>query len=275
MPTKKISIVIPCFNEGKIVKEMLKKTNQVLTSKFGNSYEIIVVNDGSTDNTFEYLHDFQKKNHHIKIISYKKNKGKGFAIKKGVAESKGNVIGFIDSDLDIPPQLIISYYKKLKKEKTDIIIGSKWHKKSISCRSLKRKCLSRLSCKIIEILFQLKNIDTQVGLKIFKKEVAQKIISKVKTRGFAFDIEFLVLARKKGFNFLSAPVFINQKEKKQKSNIKTINIIQTFIDTMKFHRKMQNHISAHSFCFGTLRSFLLATFFIPTEFVIETLVETA
>lgn len=273
MPSKKISIIVPCFNEGEIVQAMLERSQEILASKFGKSYEIIVVNDGSTDNTFEYLHKVQKNNDHIKIISYKKNKGKGHAIKVGVAEATGNVVGFIDSDLDIPPQLINVYYDKLKETKTDIVIGSKWHKKSIACRSLKHQILSRVFNKITEVLFQLKGIDTQVGLKLFRKEVAQNVLSKVKTRGFAFDIEFLVLARKKGFKIFSAPVFINQKGKNQISNIKMRNLIRTFLDIMKLHRKMKNKISSHSLIFRSLRTFLVTLLFIPMEFIFETLVD--
>ena len=125
---------------------------------------------------------------------------------------------------------------------------------------------------MIEILFQLKNIDSQVGLKIFKKEVAQNIMSRVKTNSFAFDIEFLVLAKKENYKIESAPVKIKQIDTNF-SNIGTQSIIKTFLDTMKLHHKLKKHIKHESTSFKLIRLTLLATLFIPLEYLFETISE--
>lgn len=265
------SIVMPCFNEGVAAKNMLEETYGVLVQQLKVPFEIIIVNDGSTDDTLEYLQEAEANIPAVRVISYTQNKGKGFAVKKGVNAALGEVVGFIDADLEIPPLLLVSYYNKLIQDNLDIVVGSKWHPKSIANRSWKRKALSRLSNKMIEVLFQLKGIDTQVGLKVFKKEVAVQALSKIKTNGFAFDIEFLVQARKKGFSISSAPIYIQQHG--NASNVRATSVVKTFLDTMKLHHQMKKHVQPHSKGFQFVRMFLLATLLIPLEFIFETLVE--
>lgn len=268
----KLSVVLPCFNEGDIVEAMLSKTSQILNEKFKkDQYQIIAVNDGSTDETFNYLKKAQKNIPQLEIISYEKNQGKGYAVKKGVEESQGDIIAFIDSDMEIPPQLLIAYYEKLTSEKKDIVIGSKKHKKSITQRNIFRNYLSGLSNKMVEVLFQLKGIDTQVGLKMFRKNVALHAMKKVKTNGFAFDIEFLVLARKEGFKISTAPVYIDQKQ--TRSHVGGTSILKAFLDTMRLHRRMKKSVRSHSVYFGAMRFTLLTLLFLPLEFIIKTIAE--
>lgn len=268
----KLSVILPCYNEGAIVETMIQKTDHILQSRFKKGeYQIIAVNDGSTDNTLHHLEETNKKIPQLKIISYKQNHGKGHAVKTGVEKADGDVIAFIDSDMEIPPQLLIAYYEKLTREGKDIVIGSKRHQKSIAQRNIFRNFLSGLSNKMVEVLFQLKGIDTQVGLKIFRKSVAQNAMKKVKTNGFAFDIEFLVLARKAGFQVSTAPVYIDQRQ--AKSHVGGTSILKAFLDTMRLHRRMQKSVRNHSMFFGALRFALLAVLFLPLEFVIKTIAE--
>jgi len=93
---KRVSLVIPIYNEEQLIKKTLIKLHDFI-KKDDLKWEILLVNDGSTDNTLEILKNFNKK--FFKIISYKKNQGKGFAIKKGMIYASGDYICFIDSDL--------------------------------------------------------------------------------------------------------------------------------------------------------------------------------
>ena len=101
----KLSVIIPTFNEENNASRMLKNLTEKL-DKANLKYEIILVNDGSTDNTFSVLKQLKDSYSNIKIISYDENKGKGYAVRSGVLESKGKIVMYIDGDLDIFPDII-------------------------------------------------------------------------------------------------------------------------------------------------------------------------
>ena len=119
---KKLSIIIAVFNEEKTIIEILKKIKETKKNKF--EYEIIVVNDGSTDNTYQLL--IQNKNLYSKIINFKKNSGKGFAIKEGLKISSGKYIIFQDADLEYDPNDFNYFCDLYNKMDPDLIIGSRF-----------------------------------------------------------------------------------------------------------------------------------------------------
>ncbi len=189
---EKISIVIPVYNEEKRIGKTLERCLEYLKSKKYN-FEIIVVNDGSTDNTEEVVRKFKN----IKIISYKPNHGKGYAVKKGMLSAKMDYVLFSDADLSTP----IEELEKLMKYKRyyDIIIASRTLKES-KAKSLKsRKFLGRIFSFLVKLLALREVSDTQCGFKLFKKEAARKIFKKQTINGWSFDVEILFIAKKVGY----------------------------------------------------------------------------
>ncbi len=206
-----LSVVIPAYNEGHhIYNNLLRVHNQLEESRC--EHEIIVVNDGSRDSTAEEAKKALEEVDVIKLVSYSKNMGKGYAIIEGIKNSSQELVTFLDGDLDIPPGQIKLLIDKLYETGADVVIQSKRHKKSIiEGYTFKRKFLSLSYNLIVRMLFNLPVSDTQVGLKLYRREVIDKILPKLLVKRYAADLEQLVLIRKYGYKIAECPVHIRYK----------------------------------------------------------------
>ncbi len=204
-----ISVVIPAYNEEKRIKPTLEKIGEYL-SKNSKNYEIIVVNDGSKDNTNKVV--LSLKNKKIRLINNEKNRGKGYSVKRGVLASKYPLVLFSDSDLATP----IEEIEKLKKhlENNEVVIASRNLKESdIRIKQpIHRKLMGKLFSLLVRLVAVRGFKDTQCGFKLFKKEAAQKIFSLQTFERFSFDVEILFIAKKLKYKIKEVPVvWIDQK----------------------------------------------------------------
>lgn len=204
-----ISVIMPMYNAENI-ESNLKEVSSSL-AMINPNYEIIVVNDGSTNNCFAEARRFAKNNQRIKIASYEKNKGKGNAIKYGFNFVKGNYVTFLDCGGDLDTKQIKNFMSVMQKENADIVIGSKKHPQSKVHYPLMRRIMSGIYRRVNKILFGLDVNDTQVGLKLFKKKVLEEVMPKIAIKRFAFDLELLVIANKLGFKIVEAPITLRYK----------------------------------------------------------------
>lgn len=205
----KISLIMPAYNEEKNIGRAIMRVREIL-DKCNYDYEIIIVDDGSKDRTKEIAYYYAKKDSRIKVVSYPKNMGKGYALKRGFKVSTGDVIVFMDSDMEIEPSLIPLYIEALRK--ADIAIGSKWHPKSEVNTILIRKFLSKAFNLLVRILVGIKVTDTQVGLKAFKRDVLEKLMKVQFVKRYTFDVELLAIASYLGLRIIELPVAINLKK---------------------------------------------------------------
>ena len=215
---------MPAFNEGEFIEESLKR----LDSSFSNGYlnhEIIVVDDGSEDNTRSKASKYAKRNGHVKIIAYNHNLGKGFAVKTGFLRTVGDDIVFLDSDLDIDVKQVSRYIQALRFG--DIVIGSKYHPESVVKTSFLRRFLSRGFSALTKLLTGVKIKDTQVGIKAIRRDVFDGIFKQLSVKRYAFDVELLVLAKVYSLNVIELPVKLKINNK---LNIK--DIWHMFIDLL-------------------------------------------
>lgn len=204
---KSLSLVVPAYKQEKTIVQDLKNLGKILLA-LPMEYEIIVVVDGFLDKTYEILKKSKIK--HLKLLGYEKNMGKGFAIKYGVENAKGSVIGFIDAGMDLDPSEIALMLNIMDWNKADIVLGSKLHPDSKVDYPLDRKILSWGYRKLTQVLFGFRVKDTQVGLKIFRRQVAKEVFSKIVVKRFAFDIEVLAVAQRKGYTKIyEAPIMLN------------------------------------------------------------------
>lgn len=190
---KKISIIIPAYNEEQRLKNTVLSINNYFNDQ---NFEIIIINDGSSDNTLKLINDLQNTLINLKFVSYQINQGKGHAVKKGIEKARGEYILFLDADNSTP---IEEFQKLLKEIKNgfDIAIGSRYLPDSnIKIKqSFLRITISRIGNLLIRLLL-VKNIkDTQCGFKLFKNQVAKKIFSKQTIERWGFDIEILAIAQ--------------------------------------------------------------------------------
>lgn len=200
-----LSVVLPTFNEAHIIERTLDRVDSTV-QQTGLGYEIIVVDDGSKDNTRGKVVNYSNKNGHVKIVSYYKNSGKGHAIKTGFQHASGDIVVFIDSDLDIDPKQIICYSKALKDN--DIAIASKWHPQSSVKIPLVRRLLSHAFNILVRLLTGVRLRDTQTGLKAVRKKALEKVFSRLAVKRYAYDVELLAVANLYGLKVVEMPVNI-------------------------------------------------------------------
>ncbi len=214
----KLSVIMPMYNPKEIVRNLKEAT--IALEKITSSYEIILVNDGSTNNCFEEAKKF--KNKKVKVVGYEKNQGKGYAIKYGFKFVKGDYVAFVDSGRDLNPKQLKDFMAVMEKTKTDIVIGSKKHPLSKVHYPLMRRIMSAIYRNFNYLVFNLNVKDTQVGLKLFKRKVLNEVMPRIAIKRFAFDLELLVIANKRGFKITEAPIVLNYKFQS------TINITAVF-----------------------------------------------
>lgn len=225
------SLVVPAYKEGQHIYANLEVMKKAL-DELNLEYEIIPVNDGSPDNTGDELIRAASAYDVIHPVSYEVNRGKGGAIKAGIEAAKGDIIGFLDADLDISPNHFLTYVPEMINNNWDIVIGSKMHKESKLEYPLARKLFSTGYYIMLKILFGLKCKDTQTGIKIYKADLIKEIAPKLKTKGFAFDIEILAIASRKKAKLKEMPVEVVFQRGESFGRIKIKDILKMFTDTV-------------------------------------------
>ncbi|MCR4703573.1 MAG: glycosyltransferase family 2 protein [Saccharofermentans sp.] len=227
-----LSIVVPAYNEGEHIYDNLMTIDKALKA-FCSDYEIIAVNDGSKDNTGAEIKRASQDNPNIRDLGYDTNRGKGGAVTHGAVNSRGDIVGFIDADLDLSPDLIRGYYEEMNKTGADIVIGSKMHKDSKLEYPFMRKFVSFGYFVMLKILFGLKCHDTQTGLKLYKGSLIREIAPLRRINGYAFDIELLALGNKRKARLIEMPVELNYSRSESFGRIKFKDVWKMFTDTWK------------------------------------------
>lgn len=228
---RKISIIIPAYNEESRISLMLEQIKLILKNALLD-YEVLVINDGSIDETDRIVREIEKLDSHVRLVSYKKNVGKGHAVKLGVLKSEGDVILFLDGDLNISPNEITSYSKEI--EGYDLAIASKAHPESVVRASAYRRFLSNGYNNLLHIVLGIKIKDTQSGLKIGDADILKKIFEIMLIRGYAFDVELLTIATMLNLKIKELPIRVTLD-----SSFEVWEIIRMFIDTLKISYRLR------------------------------------
>lgn len=227
----KVSIIMPAYNEGKKICENLLKTVEILKS-FISNFEIIMVNDGSDDNTLEQAIKAAKSCPNIRIINSEENHGKGNALRLGVQKAAGKYIAFLDADLDLHPSQLNKFFSLMKDKNADVVIGSKLHPDSETAYPKVRKIISFGYYMFLRILFRLKVRDTQTGMKLFKADVIKPVMNIILVKRFAYDIEVLSIINNKKQKIIEAPIKLEYTRENSWGRIKIKDIWCVLIDTL-------------------------------------------
>jgi dolichol-phosphate mannosyltransferase len=231
-----LSVIIPVFNQQKKITYSIKKIKQAVELWFSN-YELIVVNDGSTDNTLTFLKGIALTDEHIHILSYTPNRGKGYAVRQGVLHSQGDVVMFLDGDLDIAPDSIKDYVESLST--ADLVIASKRHPQSSVTIPRSRALLSRAFNLLIRLATGIPQKDTQAGFKVGRGEIMRTIFRSASINRYAFDVELFTIASILHLKVHEMPVVMKID---RRFNIK--EIVKMFVDVARISYK---HRIAHQY----------------------------
>jgi dolichyl-phosphate beta-glucosyltransferase len=200
------SIVIPAYNEGERLGATLEQVLAYVRQQ-GWDAEVIVVNDGSRDNTAGIVRGFAESNPIVRLVENPGNRGKGYSVRNGILNSRGDIVVFSDADLSAP----IEEMPKLLQALTagaDIAIGSRWLRAELQTQrqSLHRQVFGRIFNLLLRMILGLQFKDTQCGFKAFTRRAAQTILPLQRIERWGFDPEILFLARKFGFRVEEVPV---------------------------------------------------------------------
>ena len=196
-----LSIIIPCYNEGKNVKPRIEEVKRYLSDK-NIGAEIICVSDGSADDTFSILQSISG----IISVGYDKNRGKGGAVKCGIERAQGDYCLFMDADLTTDLNAISEILPLLNEY--DMIIGSRHTGGSVISKKqpLKRRFIGWCCRKIVGYKFKIEYKDTQCGFKAIRTSVAKEMVKRQIINGFAFDVEYIYMAKLNGLKIKELPV---------------------------------------------------------------------
>jgi dolichyl-phosphate beta-glucosyltransferase len=203
-----LSIIIPAYNEERRIVRTLSETFDYLDTQKYES-EVIVVNDGSSDRTAEKARAFEIRGQgRLRLIENPGNRGKGYSVRNGMLQAKGEILLFYDADLATPTSEIIKVISPIAEDRYDVVFGSRALNRSLigTHQSALREKIGQ-AFNLIQYLFtKLEFRDTQCGFKAFRRKAARSIFPLQRIDGFGFDPEILYIAQKQRWRLLETPV---------------------------------------------------------------------
>lgn len=232
-----LSVFFPCYNEEKNIKNTINKTIPVL-KKTAKEWEIILINDGSKDNTAKVLEEIKKEYpSQIKIITHNPNRGYGGALKSGLYNAKYQWIAFTDSDGQFDFTEITKFIEKQQQSKADVVIGY-YLARQVSKAAI---LTSKIWEAIVFVLFGLHVTDIDCGFKLINKKVVDTIPKLEAERGAFISSEFLIKAKKSGFKIVEIGVHHYPRVEGQATGRNIKVIIKSFSDLFKLWFKINFH----------------------------------
>lgn len=226
-----LSVVIPVYKERKQIEiNLLEIDNFFQTKNF--EYEIIVVVDGSPDNTAEVMQNYSKQIKNLSVIVNEENHGKGYAVRQGFLEAKGKYVVFLDADGSTSITHVDKFLSELENG-ADVAIGSRKIKGSFIQvhQPGYREIMGEVGNWLIRIVLGLwRYPDTQCGFKMMTNKAAREIASRTVVDRFGFDFELIIIAKKLGFKIKQLPVRWLNEEESSVSLIGPNGFVKTLVD---------------------------------------------
>jgi glycosyltransferase involved in cell wall biosynthesis len=233
-----LSVVVPVYNGGDEVVANVDVIREAVAAGLApEDVELIVVSDGSIDGSAERLIE-SRGDKGIRVIHYDRNLGKGYAVKAGALASHGDWVGLVDADLDLDPALIPHYLEVARRERLDLAIGSKRHPDSLVQYPRSRRVASWCYQQLNRALFRLDVRDTQVGMKVFSRQVADEVVPLLLVKRFAFDLELLAVATSLGYDRIrELPVRLDYRF--SGSGVRSLAVLGALWDTAAVYYRLR------------------------------------
>ena len=220
MTSLDLSVIIPAFNEESLIVSTLDCLHTYLSAR-PQSFEILVVDDGSQDKTVEFVRQLQKRHERLRLLSNPQNMGKGFSIQRGVLESHGQIIIFTDADLPYKLDAIDGFLQALQSG-CELAIGSRVLPGSeVKGVPMLRYAAGQIFSWMVQAVLFQGLPDTQCGFKSFRAQAAKDIFRRLTIGGFGFDVEMLFIARKR--KYAIQPVPVHMIEHRQRSRVRLMS----------------------------------------------------
>lgn len=232
----RVTLCIPLYNEEKILPDTLRQVKDYMKEAFGEDYEILFIDDGSSDGSLALLEGAA--DDRTRAISYKPNRGKGYAVRQGMLAGEGDVILFTDCDLAYGLEKVKEMVEALEAhpEWAGLVGSRHLEKNGYEGYTFLRKVASSLYLWVLKVYGGLKLSDSQCGIKAFRREAAREIFSLCQVDRFSFDFEALLLADFLGHKIGEHPVtIINHRESK-------IHLVRDACRMLKDLRRMKKRL---------------------------------
>jgi dolichyl-phosphate beta-glucosyltransferase len=227
----KVSIIVPVYNEENRIKPFITDMENFM--KKLKNYELIFVDDGSRDGTLNILRELAKKHRSVRIMTYKENRGKGYAIKKGVMAANGKKVIFIDADGSIRPKEIKNMLPLL--DKYDVVVGDRTHYESNVNQPLLRKITGKLFNLYVNVLFGVRIRDNLCGFKGFKNNIGKVLFRNQLSDKWIFDVEMFYKIRKNNYSMNQMSI---KWEHKKGTKIKFFDPFKMFLQLAMLRAKL-------------------------------------
>ena len=220
-----LSVILTCLNQEKVLEQSVEEIRKVLnTNKL--KYEIVIVDDGSTDSTYSIMKGLEKKYNNIMLFKHPQNIGRGRAVSNGFKVAKGKFVGFLDTDLELHPKYIPMFIKELKKGYDVAIYLRKYRLNMIG---LIRAFTGYSYNFLVRLLLNVKLKDTETGFKFFRRDKILDLLDEIKEERWFWDTEIMVRSYLKGLKIREIPLIYTPN----KEGGSTVRIFQDSLDFLK------------------------------------------
>ena len=197
-----LSVVLPAVNLGEVIADNVRRVAGALASM--GDVELVVVDDGSTDRTFQEASRAAADLPRARVIRHETNQGKGEALFTGARATSADLVLFLDADLDLPPEQVPDLLPR--SQGVDLLVGAKRKSMAEGRYPLARRVLSRMFALLTVGLFRLPVSESQTGLKLVRRPVIERILPQMRIHGYAYDLEMLLRSQRAGFVLREVPV---------------------------------------------------------------------
>ncbi len=231
----KLSIVVPAYNETQRILPTLQATLTHVEGTHGNDFEVVVVDDGSSDGTADLIRQHFGTDPHVRVLSYAPNRGKGYAVRVGLEHARGDWVLFSDADLSTPIQQLEPMLAA-GRAGADIVIASRavGNAEIRERQPLYREAGGKLFNLLVRLLVLPDLHDTQCGFKLFRRAAIDPVLPALQIDGFAFDVEILALARAAGARIVEiATVWTNSPS----SRVRMSAAVRAYWDLLRIRQR--------------------------------------